>query len=70
MSDQPFKSEFLQTLQARGYIHQVTHPQELDQAALADHGPGALAAGKGGHGPDAEEVQKLKDLHGRATRAA
>jgi tyrosyl-tRNA synthetase len=33
MSDAPFKSEFLQTLQARGYIHQVTHPAELDEAA-------------------------------------
>ncbi|KQY32265.1 tyrosine--tRNA ligase [Caulobacter sp. Root487D2Y] len=29
----PFKSEFLQTLQARGYIHQITHPDELDAAA-------------------------------------
>jgi tyrosyl-tRNA synthetase len=28
-----FKSEFLQTLQARGYIHQITHPEELDNAA-------------------------------------
>jgi tyrosyl-tRNA synthetase len=28
-----FKSAFLQTLQARGYIHQVTHPAELDAAA-------------------------------------
>ena len=28
-----FKSEFLQTLQARGYIHQITHPDELDGAA-------------------------------------
>ncbi len=28
-----FKSEFLQTLQARGYIHQITHPDELDAAA-------------------------------------
>ncbi|SFK60280.1 tyrosine--tRNA ligase [Caulobacter sp. UNC279MFTsu5.1] len=28
-----FKSEFLQTLQARGYIHQITHPEELDAAA-------------------------------------
>lgn len=28
-----FKSEFLKTLQARGYIHQVTHPDELDAAA-------------------------------------
>jgi len=29
-----FKSSFLQTLQARGYIHQITHPVELDEAAL------------------------------------
>jgi tyrosyl-tRNA synthetase len=29
-----FKSEFLQTLQARGYIHQITHPDELDAAAV------------------------------------
>jgi tyrosyl-tRNA synthetase len=29
----PFKSTFLQTLQARGYIHQITHPVELDAAA-------------------------------------
>jgi tyrosyl-tRNA synthetase len=35
MSDQPFKSGFLQTLQARGYIHQITHPEELDQAAAS-----------------------------------
>ena len=35
MSDQPFKSEFLQTMQARGFIHQITHPVELDAAALA-----------------------------------
>jgi tyrosyl-tRNA synthetase len=28
-----FKSDFLKTLQARGYIHQVTHPAELDAAA-------------------------------------
>jgi len=33
MSDGPFKSSFLQTLQARGYIHQITHPEELDEAA-------------------------------------
>jgi len=33
MSDQNFKSDFLQTLQARGYIHQITHPAELDAAA-------------------------------------
>lgn len=28
-----FRSEFLQTLQARGYVHQITHPAELDAAA-------------------------------------
>jgi len=33
MSDAPFKSEFLQTMQARGYIHQISHPAELDEAA-------------------------------------
>jgi tyrosyl-tRNA synthetase len=33
MSDQDFKSDFLRTLQARGYIHQITHPAELDEAA-------------------------------------
>jgi tyrosyl-tRNA synthetase len=33
MPDQPFKSEFLKVLQERGYIHQVTHPEELDEAA-------------------------------------
>jgi tyrosyl-tRNA synthetase len=27
-----FASEFLRTLQARGYIHQISHPEELDQA--------------------------------------
>ncbi|WP_396593131.1 tyrosine--tRNA ligase [Brevundimonas sp. R86498] len=35
MSDTPFQSDFLKTLQARGYIHQVTHPAELDAAAKA-----------------------------------
>ncbi|MBA4804439.1 MAG: tyrosine--tRNA ligase [Brevundimonas sp.] len=35
MSDQPFKSAFLRTLEARGYIHQITHPAELDEAAAA-----------------------------------
>src|SRR3978361_234685 len=33
MSDTPYKSEFLRVMQARGYIHQITHPEELDQAA-------------------------------------
>jgi len=28
-----FKSDFLQNLQARGYVHQISHPQELDEAA-------------------------------------
>lgn len=28
-----FRSDFLQTLQVRGYIHQITHPAELDAAA-------------------------------------
>jgi tyrosyl-tRNA synthetase len=35
MPDQPFKSDFLKVMQARGYIHQVTHPEELDAAACA-----------------------------------
>ncbi len=30
--DQAFKSEFLRTMQARGYIHSITHPTELDEA--------------------------------------
>jgi tyrosyl-tRNA synthetase len=40
MSEPAFKSDFLKTLQARGYIHQVSHPVELDEAALN----GAIAA--------------------------
>jgi len=32
MSDAPFKSEFLKTMQARGFIHQITHAAELDEA--------------------------------------
>ncbi|MDZ4372951.1 MAG: tyrosine--tRNA ligase [Phenylobacterium sp.] len=35
MSEPEFKSTFLKTLKARGYIHQVTHPSELDDAAVA-----------------------------------
>src|SRR6202012_930646 len=35
MSDADFKSDFLRTLSARGYIHQITHPAELDAAAKA-----------------------------------
>ena len=30
-----FQSAFLQTLQERGYLHQITHPEELDAAAAA-----------------------------------
>jgi len=32
MTSPSFRSSFLQTLQARGYIHQITHPGELDTA--------------------------------------
>jgi len=28
-----FRSEFLRLMEARGYIHQITHPEELDAAA-------------------------------------
>ncbi|MES2861091.1 MAG: tyrosine--tRNA ligase [Pseudomonadota bacterium] len=35
MTDDAFKSDFLKTLQARGYIHQITHQTELDAAAAA-----------------------------------
>ncbi|MCZ8087074.1 MAG: tyrosine--tRNA ligase [Brevundimonas sp.] len=35
MTEPVFKSDFLKTLQARGYIHQITHPAELDAAAKA-----------------------------------
>ncbi|MFN5082172.1 MAG: tyrosine--tRNA ligase [Brevundimonas sp.] len=35
MTEPVFKSDFLKTLQARGYIHQITHPEELDAAAAA-----------------------------------
>jgi tyrosyl-tRNA synthetase len=43
MTEPRFKSDFLQTLQARGYIHQITHPEELDTAAVA--GPVAAYIG-------------------------
>ena len=33
MTETAFKSDFLKTLQERGYIHQITHPTELDEAA-------------------------------------
>jgi len=35
MTDPAFQSDFLKTMQARGYIHQITHPTELDAAARA-----------------------------------
>ncbi|PZO00490.1 MAG: tyrosine--tRNA ligase [Alphaproteobacteria bacterium] len=35
MTDAAFQSDFLKTMQARGYIHQITHPTELDAAAKA-----------------------------------
>lgn len=35
MTEPAFKSDFLKTLQSRGYIHQITHPVELDAAADA-----------------------------------
>jgi tyrosyl-tRNA synthetase len=35
MTEPAFQSDFLKTLQARGYIHQITHPAELDAAAKA-----------------------------------
>ncbi|HVK43138.1 MAG TPA: tyrosine--tRNA ligase [Phenylobacterium sp.] len=35
MADQPFKSDLLRIMQERGYIHQITHPVELDEAAAS-----------------------------------
>ncbi|MFA4950873.1 tyrosine--tRNA ligase [Brevundimonas sp.] len=35
MTEPAFQSDFLKTMQARGYIHQITHPTELDAAARA-----------------------------------
>jgi tyrosyl-tRNA synthetase len=37
-----FRSDFLRTLQARGYIHQITHPAELDEAASKGVVPGYI----------------------------
>mgnify|MGYP003110319022 FL=1 len=34
-SDTSYKSEFLRLMQTRGYIHQITHPAELDSASMA-----------------------------------
>ena len=42
MTDTAFKSDFLRTLQARGYIHQITHPEELDKALNAGVVPGYI----------------------------
>lgn len=42
MIEHAFKSDFLRTLQARGYIHQITHPVELDEAAAAGVVPGYI----------------------------
>lgn len=42
MTDQAFKSDFLRTLQARGYIHQITHPEDLDGALSAGVVPGYI----------------------------
>jgi tyrosyl-tRNA synthetase len=33
MTETAFKSDFLKVLQERGYIHQITHPVELDELA-------------------------------------
>jgi tyrosyl-tRNA synthetase len=35
MTETAFKSDFLTTLSQRGYIHQITHPAELDAAAAS-----------------------------------
>jgi len=35
MTSPSFRSDFLHTLQSRGYIHQITHPEELDAALNA-----------------------------------
>ena len=35
MTEPAFQSDFLRTLQARGYIHQITHPAELDASAAS-----------------------------------
>jgi len=33
MTEHAFKSQFLQVMRDRGYIHQITHPEDLDEAA-------------------------------------
>ena len=42
MTEHAFKSDFLRTLRARGYIHQITHPVELDEAAATGVVPGYI----------------------------
>ncbi|WP_428155628.1 tyrosine--tRNA ligase [Brevundimonas sp.] len=42
MTEHAYKSDFLRTLQARGYIHQITHPVELDEAAATGVVPGYI----------------------------
>lgn len=42
MTEHAFKSDFLRTLQARGYVHQITHPVELDEAAATGVVPGYI----------------------------
>jgi tyrosyl-tRNA synthetase len=43
MTDVAFQSSFLQVLRDRGYIHQITHPEDLDAAAVG--GPVAAYIG-------------------------
>ena len=42
MTEAAFKSNFLQDLQNRGYIHQITHPEELDEVAAKGVVPGYI----------------------------
>lgn len=44
MTDAVFQSDFLKTMQARGYIHQITHPTELDAAAKCGVVTGYIAS--------------------------
>ncbi len=68
MSDAAFKSPFLQTMQARGYIHQISHPAELDEIMMlrrlqqAGHKPIVLMGGgttKVGDPSGKDESRKL-----------
>ena len=40
-----YKSEFLHTLAARGFIHQVSEPEALDARAAASRGGPSRATG-------------------------